>query len=135
MSQSDYEKHKDAYKKRGKEWRAANPEKTREQRARWRAANPGRVLASCAAQRASRLHRTPKWADLKEIAIFYEGCPEGYHVDHVIPLRGKYVSGLHVIDNLQYAPARHNLSKGNKHESDDWNTDPPIKIDPAIPLV
>lgn len=135
MSTSDYEKHKDAYKARAKLWRLNNPDKARERRVRWRAANPGRVLASCAAQRASRLHRTPKWADLKEIAIFYEGCPAGHHVDHVIPLRGKYVSGLHVFENLQYVPAEDNLSKGNRHESDEWNTDPPIKIDPTIPLV
>jgi hypothetical protein len=58
--------------------------------------------------------RTPKWADLKSINIYYSNCPEGYHVDHIIPLRGEKVSGLHVLDNLQYLPAKENLSKGNK---------------------
>ncbi len=67
---------------------------------------------------ASRKHRvkqaTPKWADLKAIRQFYFECPEGYHVDHVIPMNGKLVSGLHILSNLQYLLAADNLHKGNK---------------------
>jgi hypothetical protein len=72
------------------------------------------------AYRAARKKRvkeaTPKWADLKAIEVFYKACPPGYHVDHIIPLFGKIVCGLHVINNLQYLPAHVNLSKGNKYE-------------------
>jgi hypothetical protein len=57
----------------------------------------------------------PLWADLEQIKEIYRNRPEGCHVDHIIPLRGKLVSGLHVENNLQYLPAKDNLSKGNKH--------------------
>lgn len=62
------------------------------------------------------IRRTPKWADLEAIKEYYKNCKEGYHVDHIIPLQGKLVSGLHVENNLQYLTAYDNLSKGNKFD-------------------
>lgn len=59
--------------------------------------------------------RTPDWANMLLIEKFYKNCPEGYHVDHIIPLQGKVVSGLHVLENLQYLPAAINLSKNNNY--------------------
>ncbi len=58
--------------------------------------------------------QTPKWANTEEIAEIYRNRPEGYHVDHILPLNGKNVSGLHVPSNLQYLTASENLSKSNK---------------------
>jgi len=58
--------------------------------------------------------RTPVWSDLKKIKDIKSKCPSGYHVDHIIPLMGSNVSGLHVPENLQYLTPRANLSKGNK---------------------
>jgi len=68
-----------------------------------------------AKRRAAKLQRTVAWADLAAISDFYMKCPEGYEVDHIIPLQGKLVSGLHVENNLQYLKQRENRSKSNKY--------------------
>ena len=73
------------------------------------------IIANNAKRRASKLQRTPSWVNYNEIRDFYIKCPEGYHVDHKIPLQGKLVSGLHVPENLQYLTASENLSKGNRY--------------------
>lgn len=69
--------------------------------------------------KASILLRTPPWVDQKEqksISEFYRNCPEGYHVDHIVPLNGLSVCGLHVLCNLQYLKASDNCSKYNKFQ-------------------
>jgi len=69
--------------------------------------------ARAAKRRAAKLQRTPSWANLDKIKEIYRTCPEGYHVDHIVPLQGELVSGLHVENNLQHLPASENLAKGN----------------------
>jgi hypothetical protein len=65
--------------------------------------------------RKSRLKiATPQWANLKAIEQIYKNCPKNNHVDHIIPLNGKNVCGLHVENNLQYLDKIQNLSKSNK---------------------
>ena len=78
--------------------------------------HPSRARA--AKRKAAKLNRTPAWADLTAIKEFYSNCPEGYHVDHIIPLQGKNISGLHILENLQYLPAKENQKKGNKFNAD-----------------
>lgn len=61
-----------------------------------------------------RRQRPPLWADRNEIKKFYELRKPGHDVDHIVPLNGKYASGLHIAANLQYMPSRVNRKKQNK---------------------
>lgn len=83
---------------------------------RWQEKNKEKVRLKNANERAVRLQRIPGWADMNAIKSFYLNCPDNLHVDHIVPLRGKLVSGFHVINNLQYLSSKENLSKGNKFD-------------------
>jgi hypothetical protein len=99
-----------------KKWRAENPEKCAEMDRSWNDRNRWKKNAHRALRRTRLEQRTPDWADLEAINFFYECCPKGCHVDHIVPIQGRNVSGLHVAENLQWLPATENLSKSNK-----WN--------------
>jgi hypothetical protein len=78
---------------------------------------------SKAVARASRkkremaiLKRIPKWANIKELDRIYKEKPANVHVDHIIPLRGELVSGLHVEYNLQYLSPEENIFKNAKFD-------------------
>jgi hypothetical protein len=149
------EKNKEKAYQRIKEWRAANPEKWKEQRKRyvkkhpdvvtaksirWKKANPeraaevsrktrlknkARILATKAKHRASKRNRTPIWVDKDHLSLIKEAYELAilrtkmfnfsWHVDHIIPLNGKIVSGLHVIENIQVISGSENLLKNNKY--------------------
>lgn len=71
-----------------------------------------------AAERRARVkQQTPAWSDREELRKIYIGCPEGLHVDHIVPISGRNVCGLHVPHNLQYLTATENSKKSNSHVS------------------
>jgi len=77
-------------------------------------------------RRVEKENRTPEWLTFEqklEIECFYykalryeEEYGVKYHVDHIIPLNGENVCGLHVPWNLQVLPAKENLRKSNKYD-------------------
>jgi hypothetical protein len=90
--------------------------------------------AGRAQHRARQAHRRalksaacPAWVDRKAIEAIYADCPEGFHVDHIHPLKGKHATGLHVPWNLQYLPDEENLRKSNRMPQTgyfDWFSEP-----------
>jgi hypothetical protein len=77
-------------------------------------------------RRAAKLNRTPRWLtevdferignEYKLASILSKLTGTSWHVDHIVPLQGKLVSGLHVPYNLRVIPAKENISKTNKYE-------------------
>ena len=87
----------------------------------YRKNNPGKTQAIQAANRAAIKRATPKWYEKAKVEQIYKSATElrakgiSVHVDHVIPLKGKLVCGLHCYDNLQILDAIENIKKGNKY--------------------
>lgn len=124
-------KHRKEAAQRASDWYYANKEnpefKLRAQQnlIKWRKANLDKHAAKENKRRASKLKATPSWLSteqLRQIEVEYalsKWCTEvmntPYHVDHIVPLKGKTVCGLHVPWNLQVISASANLSKGNRY--------------------
>jgi hypothetical protein len=108
------EANRESLQTKAKAWRKANAEKHRAKARAWAKNNPKKVRANTAKRRAAKLQATPAWADPKKIEEIYLNCPHGYQVDHYFPLQSPIMCGLHVENNLQYLPAKENISKGNR---------------------
>lgn len=112
-----YESHKENYIRNAAKWDSQNPEKRREITNSYGKRNQPKKNARSAMYRAKKIQATPPWISqdqIDEIRRIYENCPKGFHVDHIIPLNGENISGLHLPWNLQYLPAIENLKKSNK---------------------
>jgi hypothetical protein len=138
---------KECLKESSKAWRAANKERAKEYQRlytlknqeklyeatrRWQDSHRARVnevrkkhnaklAAHNSKRRALKLQATPWWADLENIAVFYELSREftyffklQFHVDHIVPLRSEIVCGLHCESNLRIIEGTKNISKGNR---------------------
>lgn len=109
---------RDCTRKRTKKWAEDNPEKTKVA-----------AYARCATRYASKRSRTPRWLTTDhrvQMRAIYLKCRTitkasgvKHHVDHIVPLVGRTVSGLHVPWNLQILPATENMTKQRKLLSND----------------
>jgi len=100
-----------------------NSEKAKDAAKQYRKQNPHKVNAWSRQRQAARIKRTPIWVTNEERWLIEEAYDLArirtkmfgfeWHVDHIIPLRGKRVSGLHAPNNLQVIPAKLNRVKSN----------------------
>lgn len=117
--------NKDRKKVTKRDWDLANKDKRKDYQRFWGLVNPAKRSAISAKRRATKLLATPSWLtkdDIKKIESFYILAKNltlstgiRHDVDHIVPLRGKNVSGLHVPWNLQVLTSYENGSKGNKY--------------------
>lgn len=112
-----YRDNKEQHLKACRSWADRNLEARKVYLKLWKRENSGKNASYCAKRRAAKLKAIPPWADLEKIKVFYQECPDGYHVDHIVPLQHPLVCGLHVSENLQYLTAEENLKKGNQFTS------------------
>ena len=116
-----YENNREAVINRAKTRPA---EKLREYRNAWKENNIVQVRADTKARRRKHREATPPWLTRKqktEIRQLYQiaitmtkTTGEQYVVDHIVPLRGNEVCGLHVPWNLRVITQEENLKKSNK---------------------
>lgn len=128
LNSDRYDRDKDKIVSRVKKWQKEHPDKERDtlRSSAWQKANPAKQNAIVAKRNAAKLQRTPKWLSKRqfvEILRFYEKArelteinKESYEVDHIIPLQGRNVSGLHVPWNLKILTKSENCFKSNKFE-------------------
>jgi hypothetical protein len=126
------ELHRDKENLQHKSWLNANPERKERYRLQknlatsaWEKANAGRKSKLVADYRAKKIQRMPPWLndghllEIQSIYLYSRSLNQigfNFHVDHMVPLRGESVSGLHVPWNLQVIPAIDNIRKNNSWE-------------------
>jgi hypothetical protein len=102
----------------------ANAEDRKAKQRLWSKTNRGTANALSKNYKLKKINATPKW--LSESQLLHIKCKyqlaamlnihgvEAWHVDHIVPIRGKDVCGLHVPWNLRVIPAKDNMTKGNR---------------------
>lgn len=119
-----HEKHREAILEKQRSYYEETKERRRELSSLWRKTNPHKRAAQQAKRRGKKLNATPDWLTqdmLDEIEYKYflardlsQITGEPHHVDHIVPLQGDDICGLHVPWNLQVLTAKDNLRKSNK---------------------
>lgn len=114
-------------------YRTKFPERAKKSLKKHQTEHPESLATNRAKRRASKLQATPRWFNKghqKEVKELYKLSKEiqwlseeKLTLDHIIPLQGKEVSGLHVPWNLQILPLGLNISKLNRFDAKTYDRD------------
>ena len=113
-------RHPDKWLAKKKRYRQKHKEKIYAYNREYEKRNRGMTRAIVAKKRMNKRRQTPIFSDHENIMAIYReadrisketGIP--HHVDHIVPIQGKTVSGLHVSWNLRVIPASDNIRKSN----------------------
>lgn len=113
-----YEENPESKRRAAASWRQRNPEHSKKLWDQWHQNNPGRNRENSAAIRAMRRQACPPWCRRSDFISYYAEAQsltistgEKYEVDHIVPMRGKNVCGLHVPWNLRVVTFKENRAK------------------------
>ncbi len=119
-----FKNNRESENERIRDWYEENKEKKSKSNTVWQYKNKGLVNAATAKRRALKKLAMPKWLsnkDIEAIKLLYRNAAEmtkangiRYEVDHIVPIQGNNVCGLHVPWNMQILTKSENLSKGNR---------------------
>jgi hypothetical protein len=116
-------------------WRAENADAMRRLNRAWRQENAGRRNAANALRYARQKRAVPLWANAQAISAIYQRAADlsaatgiAYEVDHIVPLQGEVVCGLHCEANLQVITQRENAAKRNRYWPDMPEMVPPPEM-------
>jgi hypothetical protein len=128
-SKKSYEKNREVRKAWRRAYYYRNKEREAEYQKQWYDKNRGHANALNAKRNTAKKQRLPAWLtkdNKKQIKALYmlassltKNTGMVWHVDHIIPLQGKNVSGLHTPENLQVILGIENIKKNNKFEEID----------------
>lgn len=121
-------KNKDRHGELTRSWYNRNKDQHLVNSKEWYSSNKHRKLATVTAREQRCKQATPTWANKESIVNIYKEAQRltretgvQHDVDHIIPLQGKTVSGLHVPENLQVIPSAENKRKAAKFNQEKFN--------------
>jgi len=123
-SAKNYQKHAEKKRQAARVYREQNPEKVKSAVKKWAENNPHKISLIQRTKYAAKLQRTPQWLteeDYSRIEDCYKTAKQlektfgaKLDVDHIVPLLGRNVCGLHVPWNLMILSATENRRKSNR---------------------